>query len=201
MDKFWPYSSSESARNCLNVTLHNIRKSFSSYKSTDDLIVFSNDCYYINPEVPIWVDSKQLRHHWTQALIHERSLSLENSKTELEQALQYYNGDFLQDYIYEEWTSLERENLKEIYLAILDKLSSYYVQHDQLLTSAEFCNRILAKDPCREDIHRRLIDTYDKLDQRDMAVKQFEKCRKILKTELEIDPSSSTLSLIKSIRA
>jgi DNA-binding SARP family transcriptional activator len=120
--------------------------------------------------------------------------------SEYERAAQIYKGEFLEDEIYDSWSALDRENLKEIYLVIMDKISELYVLSKKHLESIGLCEKILEKDNCREDIHRRLMLSYYRIGQRDKAIKQFQKCVEVLKEELEVKPSSETTNLFEQLK-
>ena len=127
-----------------------------------------------------------------------------NGKKELnkqyELAATLYKGDFMEDALYSNWTDLERENLKEIYLVILNKLSQYYSSDGKPDIAINLCHLILEKDNCREDVHRRLMKSYFRIGQRDKALKQFNKCTEILKSELEVEPMTTTVGLYEQIK-
>ena len=59
---------------------------------------------------------------------------------------------------------------------------------------------MLEKDPCLENVHRKLILCYYKLGLRDKAIKQYYRCAKALKDELNIEPSTPTKELFDTIR-
>ena len=106
----------------------------------------------------------------------------------------------LEDEIYDDWSSLDRENLKEIYLVILDKISENFMRREDHKESIRVCEKILEKDNCREDIYRRLMASYYRIGQRNKALKKFRKCSKILKNELEVKPTRETIELYKQIK-
>lgn len=106
----------------------------------------------------------------------------------------------MEEDIYENWNSLDRENLKEIYLVVLDRLSKYYSSDSKPLTAIKLCEVILQKDNCREDVHQRLMRCYYRLGLRDKAIKQFRKCKEILNAELEVEPTQTTMDLYQKIK-
>jgi len=130
----------------------------------------------------------------------EREKGLEMAVNQYELAAALYKGDFMEDALYSNWTDLERENLKEIYLVILNKLSHYYSSNGKPDIAINLCNTILEKDNCREDVHRRLMKIYFRIGQRDKALKQFSRCTEILKSELEVEPMTTTISLYEQIK-
>ncbi|MFQ5676039.1 MAG: BTAD domain-containing putative transcriptional regulator, partial [bacterium] len=180
MDQFWPDSLPDSARNCLNVTLHGLRHLFQQMDPSTEYIQFREECYFINPEIELYSDVAEFQHYWRLAQSTERNKGIEEALGEYELAAALYKGDFLEDEIYESWTHLERENLKETYLLILDRLSKHYSLDGKPMTAISLCKTILTNDPGREDIHARLMKCYCKVGQRDKALKQFRKCSEVL---------------------
>ena len=200
IEKFWQRSTPDSARNCLNVTLHNIRGVFQQIDPLIEHILFRDECYFINPEIDIEVDVEIFKHHWRVAQSIEREKGIEQAVSQYELAATLYKGDFMEDALYSNWTDLERENLKEIYLVILNKLSQYYSSDGKPNIAINLCHLILEKDNCREDVHRRLMKSYFRIGQRDKALKQFNKCTEILKSELEVEPMTTTVGLYEQIK-
>jgi DNA-binding SARP family transcriptional activator len=162
--------------------------------------LFKDECYYFNPELEIRLDVDAFRSIWRKARSIEHMKDSSFAISEYERAAQIYKGEFLEDEIYDSWSALDRENLKEIYLVIMDKISELYVLSKKHLESIGLCEKILEKDNCREDIHRRLMLSYYRIGQRDKAIKQFQKCVEVLKEELEVKPSSETTNLFEQLK-
>jgi len=200
MELFWPNSSPSSARNCLNVTMHNIRHFLQPMDFKNDLILFKDDCYSFNQEISFQIDVEQFRLTWREAEYTEREKKGEEALKKYEQAACLYEGDFMEDYIYADWPSVERENLKEIYLFILERISNYYSLNGKPETAIGICEKILEKDNCREDIHRRLMMCYKRVGMRDKAIKQFQKCVDILHSEFKVEPAGETFNLYNKIK-
>jgi two-component SAPR family response regulator len=201
MDIFWQKSSPDSARNCLNVTVHGLRRVLQDIDPNTEYILFKDECYYFNPEVEIRLDVEMFRSTWRRSQSIEHNNGLATAVLEYEQAAEIYKGDFLEDEIYESWSSLDRENLKEIYLVILDKISEFYMLNNNHQDAIRLCDNIIKKDNCREDIYRRLMLCYYRIGQRDKALKCYHKCSKALKSELEAEPTNITIELYKKIKS
>lgn len=201
MNMFWPDSLPESARNCLNVTIHNIRKIFQSVSNSEkDIIIYKDECYSFHPDLKVEIDVEQFNLFWRKGLAYENTQNLEKSIDFYSKAIALYKGDFIEDLMYEDWCEGERENLKERYIVILDRLSLYSFRKGDYKSTVELCNIMLKKDNCLEEIHRRLIASYRALGSRDKAIKQFTKCSQMLKKELGIEPSQTTRELYDKIR-
>jgi DNA-binding SARP family transcriptional activator len=59
---------------------------------------------------------------------------------------------------------------------------------------------MLEKDQCLEEVHRRLMECYANQGVTDKAIRQYELCKKILRRELDTQPSESTELLFREIR-
>jgi DNA-binding SARP family transcriptional activator/FixJ family two-component response regulator len=200
MDLFWQKSCPDSARNCLNVTIHGLRRVLEDVNPKFEYIMFKDECYYFNPEIRIWLDVEEFRKAWRNAQSIEQHKGLTAAFMEFKRAAGIYKADFLEEEIYNSWSSFDRENLKEIYLVILEKISEYFMQNNDHIEARHTCESILEKDNCREDIHRRLMRCYFQNGQRERALKQFQKCTEALKTELEVEPTESTIELYQKLR-
>jgi two-component SAPR family response regulator len=200
LEMFWPKVFPESARNCLNVTIHHIRQKIQGTGIRKDVVLFENDCYLLNPDLKTLTDVKRFLNQWNRS----RFLQLDNrpgpAVNEMELAASIYHGDFIQDEFCEEWVLPIREKLREIYLEMLENLSRIYSLNGKPKAAIEICRSILEKDDCREKVHRRLMLCFYRVGNRDQALRQFHKCSKILKRELEVKPSSKTIELYKKIQ-
>ncbi len=200
MDMFWPDAGTSSARNCLNVTLHQVRASFQEIDQDVTIIQFKDDCYCINPDIEITRDIDVFKSHWRRAKTFDNEKKHFSALPEYELAAAVYKGDFMEEEVYERWIDNERESLKESYLLILDRISYFYSTNGKPDVAIDLCDQILKKDECREDIHRRLMKCFFRIGQPQRALKQFEKCTKALEDELEVKPTKKTIELYEMIK-
>jgi DNA-binding SARP family transcriptional activator len=199
MDLFWGDNTPSSARNSLNVAIHHIRRHFSRAFPEQEIILYKNENYIINPELDIITDVELFTSQWRKGRIVDSSQGLDAAVPAYNKAAGFYRGDFLEELRYDEWCAAERDNLLETYLFLLDRLSSYFLQDGCYAAAINLCKKALSKDPCLEDMHRRLIACYDRLDYRDLAIRQYYRCREILQKELGVEPSEETRMLFQSI--
>ena len=200
MDSFWPESSPDSARNSLNVALHGIRTQLRELDLAHEIILYDDECYFFNPEIEMWLDVEAFQGHWRTAQRAELEKRHGDAVANYERAAALYQGEFLEDDLYESWPTQQRENLKEIYLVILDRLGEHYALDGHPDTAINLCDKILEKDICREDVYRRLMRCYYRLGQRDKALRVFKKCTEALKKELETEPARATIQLYEQVK-
>lgn len=123
----------------------------------------------------------------------------------LQAAASLYEGDFadglsLGSEPFETWLAAQRERLREIACEVMSRLASRLSDADNLEEAVTIYRRLLATDPLREDAHRALMRTYQKMGRRSAAIRQYRLCAEILRRELDADPASETKRLFARIR-
>jgi DNA-binding SARP family transcriptional activator len=199
METFWPNSSRASARNCLNVAVHGLRRALRTAADVP-VVVQERGTYRLHPNVVLWLDVEHFEHHVAHGLELERAGDPGRAIAELELAASLYQGDLLADDPYEEWPVLNRERLRLAYLDTLTRLSRHYLTQRQFAACAALCRRIVERDPCREDAHRRLMRCYSRQGQPHLALRQFSLCVEALRGEFGIDATPATIELHERIR-
>ena len=199
MDVFWPSASPDLARNSLNVAVHDLRQAFRALTDTA-IVEFDDGAYLLNPLLDVWFDVEAFEHHFQASRQFETTNQGEMAIKELESAASLYQGDFLADDLYEDWTIQTRERLRLDYLDILDRLSHAYFQQGDYTASATLCQLILNRDNCREDAHRLLMYCYCRQGQQHLALRQYHICTEALQSELQIEPEPATIELANRIR-
>ncbi|MHC4108558.1 MAG: BTAD domain-containing putative transcriptional regulator, partial [Planctomycetota bacterium] len=135
------------------------------------------------------------------AVIFER-LSEEGRVEALATAVELYKGDLLdgidvRDPAFEAWLRTERERLwqraGEVFSRLLDQQTG-----DEAIGTAQ---RLLSLDPLNEAAHRALMQLYAETGDRRKALKQYEACREVLQSELDLKPDADTERLLDDIRA
>ncbi|MFQ5559913.1 MAG: BTAD domain-containing putative transcriptional regulator [Nitrospinota bacterium] len=200
MERFWPDSSPSSARNSLNVALHHVRSGLKKVNPSFEHICFQDDYYFINPEMNIWLDTEEFYEYWKVAKNTEIKNGLEAAVDQYECALKSYKGAFMEEDLFDPWPASERENFKEIYIVILERLSKYYSLRENPSKAVRLCNAILKEDNCREDVYRRLMRCYYQMGQRSKALQQFKKCARVLEEELEVGQTPGTIELYEKMK-
>lgn len=199
MDKFWPNVSPRDARNSLNGVIHKIRNMFRHLDASREYILFKDDKYLLNPELSIKLDYESFLSSFKTGQQIERDHGLHLAIQYYEEATHLYKGDFLEENLYDEWTYSERESFKQKYLLAMDRLSVHYLLEEKFMLAQQYCRRMLEKDDCLEAIHRRLMTCFYNNGYRDLAVKQYHKCKESLEQGLEISPSQETTDLLDMI--
>jgi DNA-binding SARP family transcriptional activator len=199
MEAFWPNAVPESARNSLNVAVHGLRRALRAAADVP-VVVLDGGTYRLHPDVRLWLDVDEFERHvglWREL---ETSGEPTGATGEYELAASLYQGDFLAEDPYEDWPVRIRERLRLAYLETLGRLSHLHFSHAQYASCALLCQRIIERDPCREDAHRRLMQCYSRLGQPYLALRLYWVCVEALCNELGVEASPATVELHQRIR-
>ena len=185
IDMFWGDRSEKKARRSLSTALWQIRRCFTN----QDLILGTTQSVQFSFQGTIQLDIEDFESHAAQA-----------NRADLKTAVQLYKSDFLQDF-YDDWIVNERYRLQSLFIETLAKLMTLHEgvgDHNDALHAAQ---ELLRFDALREDAHRLLMRTYCALGQRNTALEQYRSCQKVLKDELDVDPTPETSSLFRDIQS
>jgi DNA-binding SARP family transcriptional activator len=200
MDQFWRDVEPEAARRNLYQAIYSLRQALQNGDFDYPYVLCEDSCYRLNPDLNLWVDSEALHLHYQTGQRLEREGHLHKAIIEYELAENLYGGEFLAEDLYADWPVVHRENLKHAHLDILDRLSQFYFEQGQLAMCIAYCQKILIKDNCREDAHRRLMRSYMRQGQRHLALRQYHTCVEALEQELGVPPMPTTLELYRQIQ-
>lgn len=119
----------------------------------------------------------------------------------LEAALRVYSGDLLPEDLYEDWTAVRREQLRNLRDQLLLRLAELSEASGDNTRAIEVYRQLIASDPCNEAAHRGVMRLLAALGQRHLALEQFRLCRETLQRDLEVGPEPATLSLYEKLLA
>ncbi len=199
MDKFWPDLDEGNARNNLNVAVYGLRQSLKKAGSVAP-VLFQEGCYLLNPELAIWVDTEQFDAHLKAAARHESLNHSSEAIAELDKAEKLYHSDFLAEDIYEDWTVDLRESYRARYLALLRKLSEYQFRQGNGECCIDLNRKILSLDAADECAHCRLMECFERLGQRHLALRQYQLCTEALERDYGLTPAADTHALYQRIK-
>ncbi len=195
MDTFWPDSDPEAARRNLHQAIYSLRQALRGEQQEFHHIWFKSDCYSLNPDIEIWLDFREFEKCINAGRRLDKAERLEEAIEQYGTAEVLYQGDFLEEDPYEDWPIVQREQILNLYLSLVDRLSKLYLQNLQYAAVVYLCHKVLARDRCYEAAHRRLMQCYLAQGQRHLAVRQYQTCIRALREELDIPPSEKTVAL------
>jgi len=198
----WEKSPDVQIRKCLRQTLWKLQATLNLHTEFKDseLLVITPNWVQINPKASIWLDVVEFELRFNTV----RDVSVEKLERQQIEAMQgavaLYRGDLLEG-LYSDWCLMERERLKDMYLMMLDKLMAYSEISHAYEAGLVYGMRILSYDQALESVHRRMMRLYYSSGNRIKAMRQYERCARILDQELGVKPAHRTQMLYEQIKA
>lgn len=161
-------------------------------------IVRDDSRYGLRPEADIWLDTAEFERLITQGNAIFRQHPAQALPLYRE-ALALYQGDYLQEYLYETWCTEERERLLTLYLRAAERLVAILLDLQGWEETIEVAQAILGHDDCWENAYRSLMLAYAHLGNRAQVIRTYQRCLERLTTELGVEPATATTELYHSL--
>jgi two-component SAPR family response regulator len=181
------------------VALHGINKTLEPKRlsrTEPTYIVRQGISYQLNSD-KIWMDIDALEKY---VIIGNEALDseIEVAKVAYKKAIELYQGIYLPNRVYEDWSSEEREKIQILILGAYITLAEIILAESPI-ESIRLAQNALAIDPTWEDAYRIQMKAYIIKGNRPQAIKSYQKCVNVLDKEYGIDPLPETQKLIKEI--
>lgn len=187
---FWPDKDPVRLNMHLKKTLYRIRRALG-----DTAVLFEEGRYRFNDALDYEYDVEIFNDNIAAA---RGALTLQGRLDAYEEAIQYYGGPYLSD-IDGSWVLTARERLWMAYREASLTVMQVALERQNPAKVLEHGQRLLAQDPCQEDVHCLLMRAHAALGNRTAVVRQFEHCKQLLAQELDVTPSTQTTSLYATL--
>ena len=189
IDILWPDSDGDAAHDSFSVSLHRLRQILGNEKA----LLLRDGCPRLDPNI-CWVDA----HAFEELLAQEEGGGPGESEHLTEKALLLYKGPFLEESS-EPWLISCRERLRHRYLRAIRRRGEQLESAADFEGAANLYEKGLEADPLAEELYRRLMKCYNDAGRRGEAVSSYQRCKKILRSAMGIDPSPETEALHRTI--
>jgi DNA-binding SARP family transcriptional activator len=177
----WPEVDDDRSAACLRSTLWRAQRS-------GRLIEASRDSLRLQPTVD--VDARRLATY--------ADLLVERGEVAGVPADIRFDRDLLPGW-YEDWVVEERERLRQLMLRALACLVPVLIDHERADEAVELGQQAVRLEPLSETSHQALISAYLAAGDRARALRQFQEHTELLRSELGLAPSDTTLSLVRHL--
>ncbi len=204
---FWGEQSEAAARNNLRQSLHQLQHALGM--ATPPWFLITPQTVQFNPACEHALDVAEFT-RWLDECAHHTHRSLETCRAcqvRLQQAAALYRGPLLTGFAlkdsntFEEWLQVKRESLAQQALAALSALADYHARHGEYAQMEQAARRQIEVDPFSEEAHRRVMRACAWSGRRNLALAQYETCRRLLQDELSVEPMSETTAVYDGLRA
>ena len=190
-DTLWPELEPAAANHNFRQTLYYLRQAFEEHGLVAPVVTADHSTVGLAPDT--WVDVDAFRE------AHQAARQTRTDPGPYEQALELYSGDLLPEDIYEDWTQLQRDELRGFRRQLVFELASLHERGGQSETAIQQLEALVRLDPLDEDAHRVLIRLYAESGNRQRARRQYERLREALQRELGVEPSEDIEAVYQGI--
>jgi DNA-binding SARP family transcriptional activator len=188
------------ARNRINTALWRLRRALAAPDPDGHECIVSEPGGGVgfSPQACDWLDVATFEETIAQVTRAVPGVADSIEVAALERALDLYAGDLLPG-CYDEWILPERRRLETLFIDALEWLMHDHERRGMLESGIGAGLRLLRHDPLREDVHRDVMRLYASAGQRQLAIRQYDYCRDLLASELDISPMPETEALHQHI--
>jgi DNA-binding SARP family transcriptional activator len=194
----WPESDGDQANNALKTTLHRVRRALDDH----DRVRVVDGQLTLDPTT-CWTDVAALRDLMDRIarLFAKRAPvpSMEIAASLADRLLMLYRGRFL-DGRAEAWTVSIREQLHQRFLTAVGTLGKHLEAHAAWNDAIEIYERALLVDACCEPLYRGVMRAHEQLGCATEVVRVYERCRRVLRASMNLDPSEETRAIRARVR-
>lgn len=181
----WPDSTDTQALGNLRTLVHRLRHVL---PDADGLLRVDRNGIWWRPEVPWTLDVLEFERAIAEA---EQCEDASMERQILERAVALYRGDLLPG-CYDEWIVPERDRLRQLFSATLQRLIDVLEQERDFRVAIRVCQQLLRHDPLHEETYRRLMRFHALNGDRSSALRVYHTCTVVLARELNVEPGRAT---------
>lgn len=191
IEAVWPNTDYEKAKINLYTTISYLRKTFLA-AGYNNIIEQNQNGYKMNLK-EVFLDTNEF-----EKLFNRKETISAQNIDRYEQLEKIYQGDYLDKSDYS-WADYRREDLRNDYVLILNRISRYYIETGDLGKAEDSLKKIMKYQPYSEESCRNLMKLYLETGNRVEAIRLYEHFKETLKKEIGLEPQLETVKLFKQI--
>ena len=196
--------SCENPEKALQNLIYRLRQTLSANGlKADDLILFTQGCYKWNENFPVWLDCDVLSEYCSKGTeLAKNSLhNLHEARHCFEKAIELYNGDFLNEIIYDMWILPQRTSYKKIYTNCVTQLLEILHEIKDSEAIMRICNHYFNYEYLDESTNIYFLNALIAMNKKQEAQKHYMQVTKLMQKELGVKPSYEFTEIYKKIEA
>jgi DNA-binding SARP family transcriptional activator len=195
MDLLWPDSATRAASNNLRQVVYGARKVLDpSSNSSERYLSLTDEQLVLSPDEQLWVD--------VEAFVETVAISRRSrDPATYRSAIDLYAGELLPEDRYEEWAEGRRNELRQLYLALVIELAGLYEGREEHALAVEELRKATSEEPTLEEAHASLMRLHALSGRPERAIAQYERLRDALQKDIGTRPTEATRRLRDEIAA
>ena len=193
-ETLWPGMPPESGRTNLRKAIHFARRAL----GTDGVLVGSGDIVALDPR-RLHLDLDVLQAAMARITSGEAvERGAPGCAAALDTVLELGGRDLLPDDLYEDWLVGPRERIRDVWVRMALRAAAAERDRGRCADALAIVDRVLEKDPADEAAHRLAIELLAADGRHHAARRQFELCRSVLRSTLDVDPAPETVDAFRA---
>ncbi|MFO7814872.1 MAG: BTAD domain-containing putative transcriptional regulator [Halanaerobiales bacterium] len=184
------------ALNALNNVLEPNRKA----RETPYFINKKGSRYGLNPNSSYTVDINHFEGIIKKGIRQAKNDKIVEAIESLNEGIDLYDGNYLPNCLYQDWTREVREKYKQLFIQGLELLAELYLKLDKNQKTIEMAEKLLAEEATIEEAYQLMMKAYNKMGQRSQAIRTYQRCAEKLEKDLGVIPTQKTVELYKEIK-
>jgi len=199
VELFWPDADADTISKNFHPMISHARKALNlGQVIKKDFIQYREGAYLLNPQYRYQIDTEEFELLIAEARRKRQNGDEEGAAQTTVDAVGLYRGDFLEE-LYDDWVEELRSYYRDLYLEALKDLAGFYGARGDHERVVRYGQRILQRDPYREDAHCQVMEAYVGMGNRAAAIDQFDRLRKLLRSELGVAPLPATVAKYEAL--
>jgi DNA-binding SARP family transcriptional activator/DNA-binding response OmpR family regulator len=190
LDTFWPDMNLHKAGNNLSTTLYVIRRIFNA----GQVSCLHGRCWLDTSS--LLCDADLFERAAESGFQHARSGDKEAASAAFEEALALYCGDYLAEFIYEDWLLEEKKRLQFLFQKTLLGYAALLAACGHYAEAAELLERAPLTEVYNEELLESMVNYYLKAGKKGKAKQRFNYYSELLSQELGIKPDPKIAALL-----
>lgn len=203
----WLWPDEQDAESQFKVTLNALNAALEPHRPprvAPFYIRRQGSAYRFLPPDGVWLDVEEFEQRIARAQLRLSTgadQEVRAARDDLLLAVGLYQGDYLHEYLYEEWAREERERLASRYLDAATTLAELLLARNQTLDAIRLCESIIMRDASWEHAYVLLMRAYAKQGNRRMVAATYDRCVRNMRAHLDAPPMYETTHLYETLRA
>jgi DNA-binding SARP family transcriptional activator len=195
----WPDSDGHQGQRSLNTEVWRLRIMLKATALDPDEFLHSDqDSVGFRPDSDHWLDVAEFDRLTRVLGARDELRTYAQSAPGLGKAVALHRGELAED-VLDDWCLVPREAYRDRVLAALEVLLTKAMEERLWENAISHASRLLEIDPLQEHVHRALMRCHYILGNRPAALRQFTKCERALREELQIEPMQETRHLYLAV--
>ena len=194
-DLLWPHATPRSARNNLNVAIYGLRRALEASGGDRTFVVYRDGTYALARDLTIAADLDAFERAIARADAAWEADAITDARWDYEGAVSLCSGPLFSDDTTPVWLDGHRLRAEDQLVRALERIATHCLATGDLAACMEAAERALELQPCRESVHRLMMEAHAAQGQPQLVARQYTTCVNALSQTYSVPPQPETTGL------